>query len=165
MKSINIIGCGPTAKEWDGLGDSLGCNDCEIYGNPVQNLLVIDWPLKLGDRFHTIKESKAVFWTQLSAWSKYKEDIKMIAIRRWQGQLPQQPIVALSNTSPFVAVGLAHSWGYQEIILWGVDMLRDKPYNREEISNFKELVSCLVKEGVKVYLGCKGSALEFIPVK
>lgn len=159
MKSINIIGCGPSAKGWDGKGESLGVNDCEKSGHQVEKLLCIDWPLKFNpERFEVIHKSKAQFFTQLSAWERYKQ-INLIAMNRWRGRLVEKK-VNFSSTSPFVAMTLAWTWGYQEIILWGVDFNDNRPYWNEERMRYKELITDLAREGVKVWLGCEGSALD-----
>lgn len=165
MRSINIIGCGPSAESWDGNGESLGVNDCEKTGKKVQGLLVVDFPLKFEhERFNIIRRSEAVFYSQLTAWMKYKDKFNLIDIRRWKGHL-EPGKVNNSLTSPFVAISLAWSWGYQEIILWGVDMMNKKPYHDEEVRNLKELCGCLWNDGVKVLLGVNGSALNFLEVK
>lgn len=159
LKSINIIGCGPTANQWPGNGESLGVNDCEKIGKPVDKLLIIDWPLKFNpDRFEIIHKSKAIFYSQLSAWQRYKE-VNLIAINRWRGRL-ELGKVNFSNTSTFVAICLAYSWGYQEITLWGVDFNDNRTYWNEERLRYKELFAELATEGIMVWLGCKGSALD-----
>jgi len=165
MRGINIIGCGPSAELWDGKGESLGVNDCEKTGKKVERLLVVDFPLKFEhDRFNMIRCSGAEFYSQLTAWMKYKDKFNLIDFRRWKGYL-EPGKVNFSLTSSFVAISLAWSWGYQEIILWGVDMNNAKPYHDEEVSNIKSLCACLWKDGCKVWLGAKGSALSFLEVK
>jgi len=111
-----------------------------------------------------IRRSEAIFYSQLTAWMKYKDKFNLIDFRRWKGYL-EPGRVNCSLTSPFVAISLAWSWGYQEIILWGVDMMNGKPYHDEEVSNIKSLCACLWKDGVKCYLGSNGSALSFLEVK
>lgn len=165
MRSINIIGCGPSAEQWDGKGDSLGVNDCEKTGKKVQALVVVDYPLKFEiERFNVIRRSEAIFYSQLTAWMKYKDKFNLIDIRRWKGHL-EYGRVNNSLTSPFVAISLAWTWGYQEIILWGVDMNNGKPYHDEEVINLKDLCSKLRADGVFVWLGVSGSALSFLEVK
>jgi len=164
LRTINIIGCGPSAELWDGKGESLGVNDCEKTGKKVQKLLVVDFPIRFNpDRFAIIQKSDAEFYSQLTAWMKYKDKFNPIHFNRWRGRL-EPGKVACSLTSPFVAISLAWSWGYQEIILWGVDMNNSRPYHDEEVSNIKSLCACLWKDGVKVWLGAKGGALSFLEV-
>jgi hypothetical protein len=168
LRTINIIGCGPSAEHWDGKGESLGVNDCEKTGKKVQKLLVVDFPLKFEqERFNIIQRSEAIFYSQLTAWMKYKPTFDMknvIHFSRWRGRL-ESGKVNCSLTSPFVAISLAWSLGYQEIILWGVDMNNGKPYHDEEVSNIKSLCACLWKDGCKVLVGAKGGALSFLEVK
>lgn len=166
MRTINIIGCGPSAEHWDGKGESLGVNDCEKTGKPVERLVVVDFPLKFEQsRFKIIQDSNALFYSQLPAWSKYKPHrFNHIVFNRWRGRLEPGKI-ACSLTSPFVAISLAWSWGYQEIILWGVDMNNNKPYHDEEVKNLKDLCACLWEDGVKVLLGAEGSTLGFLGVR
>ena len=166
LRTINIVACGPTAELWDGKGESLGVNDCEKTGKKVDKLLVVDFPLKFSkERFDVIQNSSADFYTQLMAWNKYKPHrFNLINFNRWRGRL-EPGKVACSLTSPFVAISLAWSWGYQEIILWGVDMNNRREYHDEEVSNIKSLCACLWKDGVRVVLGTEGSALSFLEVK
>lgn len=169
LKSINIIGCGSTANHWPGKGDSLGVNDCEKTGKKVDNLLVIDWPLKFEpERFAIVHKSEAKFYSQLSAWQRYKE-VNLISINRWRGHINGKP--QFSSTSPFVAITLAQTWGYQEIILWGCDFIDHQTYKRGSESFaieywiYKNLYDELAKAGVKLYAGCPGSALDFLEIK
>lgn len=166
MRTINIIACGPSAEQWNGQGESLGVNDCEKTGKPVERLLVIDFPLKFTqERFKVIQESNAVFYTQLISWNKYKPHrFNLIQFNRWRGRL-EPGKVNHSLTSPFVAISLAWNWGYQEIILWGVDMMNGRPYHDEEVRNMKDLCACLWKDGTKVWAGAEGGALSFLETK
>lgn len=170
MKSINIIACGSTASQWPGTGESLGVNDCEKIGKSVDKLLVINWPNQFAsERLKVIQDSKAKFYSQLLAWQKYKPDLNLIVMNRWRGSLRSDgglKKVNFSSTSPFVAITLAWTWGYKEMILWGVDLQTHKSYGVEnpnflpERALYSELVNCLAKDGVKVWLGCEGSALN-----
>lgn len=168
MQSLNIIGCGPSAALWNGQGESLGVNDCWKYGHPTDYLLVVDFPNKFAPkRLNVIhRAAPKKFFTQLPVWMQYAENIELIHLTKWRGRLEKGKINS-SLTTPFIALSIAWNLGYKEIVLWGVDMNPDfeRSWIAEEITNIRELVNLLELEGIKVWLGSKGSALTFLPVK
>lgn len=189
--TCNIIGCGETAKYWDGSGDSIGVNDCWKWGHRTDYLMVLDNPERfIPDRAETIRNSNPHhFITYSYGWLKqfyngnvprenlnFKElwctnGTELIHYRfsQWKGHLTKDRIW-YANTSPFPAISLAYLLGYTEIVLWGVDFINHAKwrigFNRMdfEADNYKQLYTQLLENGVSVYLGHEGSMLEtFIP--
>jgi hypothetical protein len=63
-------------------------------------------------------------------------------------------------------MSLAYNLGATKIVLWGCDFVTHDTWTKQnpqmaiELRQYRQLVDALRREGVKVYLGCKGSLLE-----
>lgn len=178
----NIIGCGETAAAWDGHGLSIGVNDCEKYGKRVQALVVVNPPHEFGgDRLKQILRTPAFIYSNDYCAPLWRREfgieqghvkIRTIVSRRWSGKLQKGGHIYHADTSPFMAMSFAHRWGAQELILWGVDFKTHQkyhpgaPYFGHEITRYIGFAKELGRNGVKVWTGAHGSALEeYIPVK
>lgn len=165
--TIHVVGCGETGKEWDGHGISIGVNDAWKFGKPTTYLLVCNRPDQFtAERLRTITSSTPkFFYTHKPNWSMWFPTWKRLNVVTWYGELRKGQYYS-SDTSPFIAMTLAYNLGATKIILWGVDFINHKIFNtgnpetKREIGKYQELVNELRNQGVSVYLGCKGSAME-----
>jgi hypothetical protein len=172
--TINIIGCGKTAQHWNGMGNSIGVNDCFRYGFHPDYLIILNTPNQFTpDRMEFIKKTspKQIFSNSPSAWSSHlKCDVEPFNSAQWANSNKIKKQLFHSKTSPFAAISLAHTWGFKDIILWGVDFVDHKTYKPGEGSFLNEYVSyktfteALKNDGVNVYLGHVGSSLDFLPI-
>jgi len=176
---INIIGLGSTSKYWDGVGPSIGVNDMKRLGFDPTYLLIVNTPSQFApDRMEYIKATKPhKFYTdQPNTWGKLFPSIPVIQInsRIWANSNKLQKIsrnyLYHSKTSPFLAISMAFAWGFNEIILWGVDMVDHHRYKPgegaflNEYASYKSFCASLKEAGCNVYLGHEGSNLKFLPI-
>ena len=158
----NIIGCGESASKWDGSGDSIGVNDAFKFGHRIHNLVLLNEPSEFeSDRLQTILNTNPdKVFTCYRSWSKPQYQFKNIEVFNynvWQGQLTSKGKYQTSKTSPFAAISIAYSLGYDKIILWGVDFKTHKVWHNgnanfaQEIKNYQQLAEELKKKGVMVY--------------
>ena len=160
MNSITILGCGETGSQWDGLGYSLGVNDCWKFGKPTNLLFNVQtlqqWARQPRERLQTIiRSTPEKFITHKQEWGKYfKPDVlELVNIQRWKGRLNGH--LQFSRTSPFIAIILAYQRGFDHIKLFGVDNNTHRDYSPgqsrdfgDEMKNYKELISQLKDKGV-----------------
>lgn len=163
MSSISIIGCGPTAPQWDGTGLSIGVNDCWRFGKPTDHLVCVNTKKQFTDeRLSWILNSQPTgFYTHYEEYREHfpKEvfvKLQENEFQKWRGRL-QEGILQFSKTSPFVAISLAHKMGATEINIYGVDFVDHKVYNptnevelKAEIRNYKDLFDQLKAKGIKI---------------
>jgi hypothetical protein len=170
---IHIIACGDTGKHWDGSGPSIGVNDCEKWGHKVDYLILLNSPGQFqASRLETIKASKPhkVYTNMPSQWSAYFDQVNLIApLRRWgKGEPIRNGVYYHSNTSPFVALSMAYSWQFKQIVLWGVDLVTHHRYGKDgsghvqEMMKFQSYFHALKSHGVEVFIGAKGTAFDNI---
>lgn len=167
--TCNIIGLGDSAKHWNGSGFSVGCNDAFKWGHKLNHLIVINHPSKFSkepERFKTIVESKPeLFLSHTQAWRQWFPDMQHIRPSKLYGRLRKGTYYS-AQTSPFVAMSHAFNLGAIDIILWGVDMVNHKVFHetskkqKEEIDNYNRFIKSLSKNGVNVWIGAEGSALN-----
>jgi len=172
---ISIIGCADSASDWHKVkcDRSIGVNDSWKFNYPTDDLLVCNWPVKFPQyRLDIIKNSKPKqFYSSIDQWSTYFPNMVKIRLTSWDGHLykDRPDVFSHSDTSPFIAVSMAYKAGAQDIILWGVDMIdhslmnQQNPYTAMELRKWGQLIDTLEREGVKVWLGKSGSALN-LPV-
>jgi len=158
MRSITVLGCGQTGEQWDGEGISLGVNDCWKFGKPTTYLLCVQtlqqWNRHPRERLQTIIESDPVkFYSHKQEWEKHFKQLEVIKIKRWNGKL--NGTIQFSRTSPFIAIVMAHLWGYEHIKLFGVDFTDHPHYSPgqskdfgSEMNNYKQLITQLKDKGV-----------------
>ena len=160
MREINIIGCGSSAADWNGQGESIGVNDCWKYGNATDYLLIVNSANKFTpERLEIIKHSRPkMTFSHLGEWRDIvPSNFQLISINRWNGQLMTGHIHH-AETSPFVAMSWAYRQGYNKMILWGVDFVDHWCYNPKlptedygrEVKCYKELFDCLRLKGIEI---------------
>lgn len=162
--TIHIIACGESAKHWKGQGHSLGVNDAGKWGYSLGSLLVCNRPAQFNkERFETIINTNVKnFYSHKSVWLDWFPDWKKINIVPWYGTMNPRQVYS-SDTSPFIAISLAYSLGYYEIVLWGVDMKNHKvfhnnnPQTQREVSIYMEMIREMKAD---VYLGANGTAFD-----
>lgn len=171
--TIHIIASGDTGAKWPGTGPSIGVNDAWKWEHPTDYLVLLNLPSQFQQsRLEVIKNSqpKKVFTNTPSPWDKYFENTHMISpLRRWsKGEPVKKSIIYHSNTSPFVAISLAYSWGFNKIVLWGVDMVTHHRYGKgqaahvQEMLKYQSYLQAIKLHGVDVFLGSKGTAFDHI---
>lgn len=153
----NVVACGPSGKYWNGKGYSIGVNDCRKWGHEVDILICINSLSKYPDRKQIVMDSRPreKFLAMGGSWSTHPCYERIAYMNHWRGKLEKKLYRSIS--SPFVAVTLAYSLGYDKIILWGVDMT-DHPIikgqkQRSEVEKFVSLQNELLKKGCSMYLG------------
>lgn len=165
---VNVIACGESARHWDGRGHSIGVNDCWKLGKPTDALLVVDSFQGDGDhdRAKIIRASRpCYFFSQMMYWSQ-QPGFRRIRLRRFNGELRKGEIYHNHASSPFIAISLASTCGFTEIVLWGVDFV-DHPVIRGELLerqlvDFALLIACLTALHITVRLGVAHGALKQI---
>jgi hypothetical protein len=171
MRTINIIGCGETASLWDGTGDSIGVNDCEKTGKPVQKLILINWPERFfGERLPVILATKAKVYTDDicdDSWKKYFPDLGVLPMRFYHNGPITPGRIYHAKTSPIVAMSLAAALGATQLILWGVDFKTHHRYKpggtpsfTHEMKRYVDFANELKRNGCRVFLGSKESFLS-----
>jgi hypothetical protein len=76
LSSVSILGCGESGQYWDGIGDSIGVNDCWKFGHPTDYLMVLDPPGRFTeDRRKIIRESKPLHFITDQNLVEEKESI------------------------------------------------------------------------------------------
>ena len=178
MSKIAIIGCGPTAKFFKGNHDSIGVNDAWKF-NHTKYLLIVDPKRNFRnegrlDYIEKCKPEKFFYYYKFQEW-KTLHNAEEYHATRWQGHLNPKKVYT-SMSTPFVAVTMAITLGYEEIIIYGADYYNHKNFNPDSIKTrnrfdhelqcFKELSKEASKIGVGVYCGHRASALsEVLKVK
>lgn len=169
----SIIGCGITAKLWNGEGYSIGVNDCWKYGLITDRLIVVNSLNKWQDRRKVVLDStpKDGLYSMIANFNHHPNYKHIGPMQRFRpNRFGIKPgVLYYSSTSPFIALSMAHNLGYKEIVLWGVDLV-DHPNVkdnslRREIQQFDSFCKALLKEGTNVYLGSEFGALkDYLPV-
>lgn len=169
----SIIGCGPSGQYWDGKGYSIGVNDCFKFGKRTDILLIVNTLNKYPARKRIVEESRPKDKLYgIGEWCTHPNYRAVPYMNRFVGVLEKGKIYK-SKTSPFIAVTLAYSMGYDKIILWGVDFdnhpIVNGQYLKNEIAMYAKLQDALLKKGCSMYLGCteefenQGALKDIIP--
>lgn len=172
---ISIIGLGDSAKHWDGSGPSIGVNDVYKFGHHPTYLLILNAPKLFNGRLETITSTKPhkVYTDQPHSWQKHFTNIPVnqFLSRLWSSDRKvSKNYLYHSKTSPFAAISLAYSWGFTEIVLYGVDFVNHHKYNpsnkhyTNEFNNYKSFCDRLKEIGVNVYRISEESNLKFLPI-
>ena len=177
----SIVACGDSAKEWYKVpvDFSIGVNDCLKFGHQVDNLVVVNSPIKFFpsvknghvDRLKIITSSKPKkFFGHDTRWRQYFPQYEGLAIKPYHGNFRKGRIYSTS-TSPFIAITLAASLGATEIILWGVDFINHhawRPGQRDfgiEFDYYRLLFEQLIDDGIKMWLGNEQSVFnQVLPI-
>lgn len=163
-----IVASGESAKDWIQRGLTIGVNDCQKWGKPVDILMLVNRPAKFkSDRLRTISQHKGAVLTN--------------SVNEWKGIFPQakklERMVSFSHrvnkgthytsaTSPMIAISHAVSLGATYIIIWGVDFKNHKSYaqgskrGNREIEVYRKFFKAVERLGVRVYLGALGTAFD-----
>lgn len=169
--TANVIGCGPTATNWNGEGYSIGVNDSWKFHIITDRLIVVNGFRNHPDRLKVILNStpKDGLYSQIASFCHHPNYKHIGSMQRWKEKGFRQGILYYSASSPFIALSMAHNMGFKEIVLHGCDMI-DHPTLKDnnlkkELRQFETFSQALLKEGTKVYLGSEFGALkEILPV-
>lgn len=173
-----ILGCGETGALMpnDSGAYVIGVNDAWRFGKPIDELCLINRPrhfrvpalYRESSRLDVIKETKIQKFTTLTTlvreWSDHFsiEIINTIGVTRWRKSVIKEQIYHTDN-SPFTAMSLAVSYGFDEVVLWGVDLNTHKWLKAEtsapQFSQFAQAVS----KYCKIYKGHSDQSLN-LPV-
>lgn len=165
MTHLSVIGCGESGALWDGTGPSLGVNDCEKFGKPVDFLLLLNHRHKFADhRLQYIEGARPkMAYSHIAKWGQVFTNFTQIETRIWPGLEIKPNVIYHSKTSPFCAISLGHVMGFKEIVLYGVDFKSHhsyspgRPHFEQEKIRYETFVQWLEEAGTKVYTIKKGN--------
>lgn len=167
MSLFTIVGCGDSAKNWQPNGVSIGSNDCEKFGKPVDYLVLANAPHRFKERLATIKKSKAkVMVTSKPAWQSIFPNCEQIYRTTAYNQRVLGGFIYTARTTPIMCFSLALRLGATEIIMWGVDMVNHKTYRLGtkqgdlEIATYKRFFEQAKKLGIKTWIGKGGTVFD-----
>lgn len=153
----HIIGCGPSGQHWNGVGFSIGVNDCFKFGQTTDYLVVVNSLDNYPERKKIVEESRPrKKLLGLESWCRHPNYEHIAYMNKWRGKIERGNLYK-SKTSPFIAVTMAYSFGYDKIVLWGVDFVDHPNVNgaklSAEVQNYLSLQIALQKKGCSMYLG------------
>ncbi len=154
----------------------IGVNDAWKFCNPIDELCLINRPRHFQmpalyrecSRLDVIKETKIWKFTTLTTlvreWSEYFpiELIHTVGVTRWRKTVIKDQVYHTDN-SPFTAMSLAVNYGYDEIVLWGVDFNNHQWLKAETSAPQFNQFAFAVKDYCKIFKGHKDSNLN-LPV-
>ena len=163
----HVLGLGESIKDFKEYeGYRIGVND--IYRHTYcDRVVVVNNFAKLQERKNYIDTCRPLdgLWSHLSCWHNHTE-FKKLSFQAWNGVYKAKTVYC-SKSSPFVALTMACSLGFTEVVLWGVDMKTHKDLKDRtkviELNNFDTFVRAVEKTGVKVFKGSEYSDLR-LPV-
>lgn len=166
----NILASGPSGAKWDGTGYSIGVNDCEKFGKPVNRLIVVNDSFE-PSREVFIRKSRASdgFFSQLPYWDFHPNFKDIGDMKRFTNKVTKG-VLYHSNTSPFIAISMAFNLGYNELTLWGIDFEKHPIVNGDslerEIETYLRFIECLRNQKVSVVLGHNSGVFsKLLPIK
>lgn len=175
--TVNIIACGQSSERWyekAPKGFNILINDAFKFGHKGDALLCYNHPNKFTkERLNIILSTRPIkLYTCYDAWWNYFDDMVLTKTRSYDGHLRKDcDRITTADTSPIIAMSLAHCLGASKIILWGADFVnhstfnKTNPHTKTELRQYQGYTNLLRASGIEVYLGAKGSALEsFLPV-
>jgi hypothetical protein len=175
--TIHLVACGDSAKHYKGQTPSIGVNDMIKWGYQPTYLLILNTPNQFTpDRMELIKRTRPhkLYTDNPNNWKSIFSRVEDFKSRSWSHSNRLQKIsknyLYHSKTSPFAAMSLAFTWGFSDIVLWGVDMVNHHVYHPgagafvNEYANYKSFIMSLKEAGVNVFLGHEGSTLNFLPI-
>jgi len=171
--TIHLIGSGETGSKWPGIGPSIGCNDASKWGHPIDYLLLLNGPGQFQESRRQViisTQPKKVYTNQPHHWKKHFENVNEITpLRRWSTGSPvKKGIYYHSSTSPFVGLSLAYNWGFNNVVMWGVDLVNHHRFGRgqkahiQEMLKFDSYIKALQGQGMKVFIGSRGTSFDNI---
>lgn len=163
----HVLGLGKSIhdfKEYEGY--RIGVNDIDRYTYADRVIVVNDFK-KLTDRKHYIDSCRPLdgLWSQLNQFRGHPNYMKL-TMQSYNGVFKPNKIY-FSKSSPFIALSMAISMGFKEIVIWGVDFV-DHPLIKDklkliELNNFNHICQQANKLCIKVYKGSDISELN-LPV-
>jgi hypothetical protein len=165
--TAHIIGCGETGAFWDGQGESIGVNDCIKFGNPTGSLIVVNSFTRELERQKFIADCRPVngFYSNLNRWAHHP-DYKPLRLKRYTKGGINIKEVYHTATSTFIAISLAASQGFTDIVLYGVDFTNHRVIKgyllADEVDKYRRYCKELNKLGVNVYLYQSYGALKSV---
>ena len=167
MSRVSIIACGPQSGSlWDGTGPSIGVNDCEKFGKPVDFLLLLNSPVKFGpERMRYIEGARPkMCYSHLEKWAKVFTNFTKIKTELWPGTEIRPGVIYHSKTSPFAALSLSYVMGFTSAVMYGCDMLTHPRFSKGKTDfefekiRIERLAAMLdEKHGFKTYLAAPGA--------
>lgn len=164
---FSVIASGDSAKDWIPRGATIGSNDAEKWGKPVDILILANSPHKFKERLNIIKKSKAkVLTTSVSQWKAIFPNCEKIQRVISFNKFLQRGFVVTSQTTPIMCLSLAIRMGATEIVLWGCDFLTHRVWRvgtkggDREVAVYKKFFSECKRLGIKVWLGANGTAFD-----
>lgn len=153
----------PIGQYWNGEEFSIGVNDCKKWGYEVDILFIGDSLNEYPDRKKVVEDSRPrQFLLGHEAWwsthPSYKPMPCVYCIPHgtpWRGL--EKAKLYQRYSSPLIAVTLAYSMGYDEIVLWGIDFA-NHPFLRghrlkQEVVMYMFVQNELLKDKCSMYLG------------
>lgn len=174
--TVSVVACGPSAEGWHKVKCdlSIGVNDMMKWGVKPNILGVWNHPNKFTkERLNIILSTRPIkLYTCYDAWWNYFDDMILTKTRSYDGHLRKDcDRLTTADTSPIIAMSLAHCLGASKIILWGADFTnhstfnKTNPHTKTELRQYQGYTNLLRVAGIEVCLGAKGSALEsFLPI-
>ena len=163
---VNIVACGNSASEWykTSCDLSIGVNDCEKWGHPVDQLIVINSPRQFTkERQDIIKATKAKVFSHSDSWHGIL-NYERLRLQSFSKHLKKGHVYS-SKTSPFVAMSHAFNQGATDIILHGVDLVDHPTFHpgnklhAYELRQIEKFARMLGEQECRVWLGKDFGAL------
>jgi hypothetical protein len=166
--TFTVVGCGNSAQNWVPNGPSIGCNDCEKFGNGVDYLVLVNSPNKFKHRINTILRTKAQVLTNMpGTWIKHFSKDRLTQIRLSPFVVRVRPgMIYSSGTTPIICMSVAIAKGATKIILWGVDMVNHQTFRigvkkgDQEISVYRKFFKEVKLLGIEVFRGADGTCFD-----
>lgn len=162
----HVLGLGESIKDFKEYeGYRIGVND--IYRHTYcDRVIVVNNFAKLPERKYYIDSCRPLdgLWSHLSCW-QFHPEYRKLSFQAWNGVYKSKTVFS-SKSSPFVALTMACSLGFTEIVLWGVDMNTHKDIKDKtkvvELNNFATFIAEIEKRGVRVFKGSEVSSLKIL---
>jgi hypothetical protein len=174
MKIAFILGCGETGMFMPvGVGAYvIGVNDANKFSKPIDELVFINRPRHFQEpalytessRLTVIKNTKVKKIVTLTTLAREWEDyfpgqVHTITVTRWRKSVNKDQVYHVDN-SPFTAMSLAVTYGYDTIVLWGVDFVNHRFLKPETSAPAFNQFAFAVSKYCKIYKGHSDSNLN-----
>lgn len=160
----HVLGLGESIhdfKEYEGY--RIGVNDIYRY-TYCDRVIVVNSFAKLKERGAYIDLCRPVdgLWTHMGIYSTHP-CYRKLKIQHWNGVFSDKKVFS-GKSSPFIALTMAVTMGFKEIVLWGVDfkthsVIKDKT-KLVELNNFEQYCTSAKKIGVSIFKGSEYSDLR-----
>lgn len=163
----HVLALGPSIKSFKPDGNfTIGCNDIAKHFTP--DVLMVVSTLS-HDRAEIVRVSEPKkllshmpYWVSHPSYEYIGSDMMP-----WRNDRPNRmdkKIMWTSNNTPFMCAVWAFNQGYDEIVLWGVDLL-DHPLLKDSAlektwTDFSQLQEAMKENKASMYLGSPGSVLD-----